>query len=138
MGFFTDVISAPYNAVTGQQTQWQKDADLAEGRAQIQAVADNVQKYYSDVVVQQAAQAAADANKAALAGDLSHLNAVQAKDGCGGGVDLSGVGLGCINSFSDLLAKLDTAVKIALAVGAVIGIIYVWTVFVAPFVKVRR
>ena len=128
MSWFADLVSLPYNAVTGNQTQMQKDAALMEGQTQIQGVADNAKAYY-DAHVAAVSQDAANAQSIALAKDQAALN--KANEQCSG-VNLSGIGLGCINSFSEFLAQLNTAVKIGLAIVAVVAVGYVF-LLVAPF-----
>jgi hypothetical protein len=132
MGWFEDIISLPYNAVTGQQTTLQQKADLEAGITQIQGVAVAADKYYGpDVAL--AAQNAADQNSVQLDANLNALNAKQAADGCAGGLDLGGLGLGCISSLSDL----SRWVKIALGLALAGVVVYVYVIFIAPFTRRR-
>lgn len=117
-------------------TDSEKACLVAAEKAQIGQVGANVKAYYPDNgPLQEITKTVVTQQQAQVEGDV---NAVAAMNSDCTGLDLSGVGLGCYNSFNDFLSSFNTAVKIALAVGVIIGIIYVWTVFVAPFAKVRR
>lgn len=106
----------------------------AAGQAQIQEVPDNVAKYYSDPALANLAQSTATAQEAQVAVDTATIVKSQ---GCSG-IDLTGAGLGCYNSWEDLLSTLDTSVKWALGLLAVGALAYVYLVFVAPFVSRRK
>jgi hypothetical protein len=124
MSWFADLVSAPYNAVTGQLTQWQKDSLTADEQAQIQTVSDNAAQYYgadSDtaLIADRTAQAQADN----AVGDVNTIAKLASTDkgGCPGGLNLNGIGLGCVSSFDDFLAKINTLTKWGLlAVGVLI------------------
>jgi hypothetical protein len=124
MSWFTDLYSAPYNAITGQLTQAQKDALTQDEVDQIHTVSDNAATYYgADSSTAAIAQQAADEQAAQAPTDTSTLAKLQATDkgACpNGGLNLNGVGLGCVSSFNDLLSQLNTLTHIGLALVGVL------------------
>lgn len=125
MGWFTDLYSAPYNAVTGQLTQGQKDALVEEGKAQIQSVVDNTRKYSGeDSAAYHTAETVAAEMEGKVQGDVDGLAAVDAAEGCNGGLNLKGLGLGCISG----LADIQKWIRIVLVLGVVAAIIYAFAI----------
>jgi hypothetical protein len=133
LSFLADLISAPYNAVTGNLTDWQKTSLSDAEQEQIHTVSENAAEYYGEdsstaliserVADEQAAQAGSDTNT------LAKLSA-SSPGGCpGGGLNLNGVGLGCISSVDDFLSKLQTLTHVGLLLVAVLAIGWVGITF---------
>jgi hypothetical protein len=88
----------------------QKSELIAQGQAEIQGVATNAATYYgADSQAAQVAQAAADANKAAVSLDVNQITADNASR-CSG-IDLSIVGLDCVQYW-----KIGAIVALVLAI----------------------
>jgi hypothetical protein len=125
MSWFTDLYSAPYNAVTGQLTQGQKDDLVESGKAQIQSVVDNTAKYYGeDSASYHTASSVAAMMEDKVQGDVDNLAAIDAAEGCSGGLNLKGLGLGCISSFADIKKWVD----IILFLGVLAVVLYGLTI----------
>jgi len=142
MSWWTDTWSAPYNAFTGKQTQAQIDAGVEENVASINAVSENAATYYgqdSDTA-QIAAQTAAE-QAAQVGTDVSTLQKLAATDpgGCPqGGLNLNGLGMGCISSFTDLLSRLNTLTKYGLVIVALLIVGWIALTFGPTVAAVSR
>jgi len=115
-----DFISAPYNAVTGKLTTLQEDSLTQAEKDSIYAVSDNAAKYYGkDSQTSIIAQRVADEEAAQAGTDTSTIEKLSASDhgGCpGGGLNLNGIGFGCISSVDDFLSELNTLTHVGLVV----------------------
>lgn len=124
MSFLADVFSAPYNAVTGNLTQWQKDSLTQAEQEQIHTVSDNAAEYYgADSSTALIAQRVADEQAAQAGSDTDTIAKLDASSpgGCpGGGLNLNGIGFGCVSSFNDLLSKLNTLTHVGLVIVAIL------------------
>lgn len=129
----SDCVPWYKHLLTGALSQEERDCLAAEERAQIQSVPDNVAKYYpNNTDAQLAAQREADRQKAQADADQNTLQAGECP-----GVDLGGIGFGCIRDFNDLLSKLGTTAKVLLAILALGVTLYV-VALVAPLIPRGR
>jgi len=126
MSFLIDLVSSPYNAATGKLTTWQQESLSQAEVDQIHTVSDNAATYYgSDSSTAAIAQVTADQQAAQAGTDTSTLAKLSATDpgGCpNGGLNLNGVGFGCVSSFNDFLSQLNSLTHIALVI---VGILIV-------------
>lgn len=124
MSFFVDLISSPYNAATGKLTSWQESSLTDAEKAQVYTVSDNAAQYYgADSSTALIAQQTADEQAAQAGTDTSTLVklATADKGSCpDGGLNLNGIGFGCISSVDDFLSQLNTLTHIGLGIVAVL------------------
>jgi hypothetical protein len=127
----SDCVSWFRNPFSSGLTQDEKNCLILQGQADIQTVPDNVAKYYPDqTTLQHITQQVADQQKAQVPGDVAAITKGQCD-----GLDLSGIGLDCYNSFSDFLSAMNTAVKVGLAVVVLILAGYFYVFAVKPAMK---
>ena len=124
-GLIVDIVSAPYNAVTGKRTTLQENESILEGQEAIQNVADRANEYYGEgSPTAIAAQQAANYNKPLVAGDVAAVSDSYAQ-GCSG-LNIFGC---CIDSYEGFLSCANSGVKIGLAILAGVTGIYLLVLF---------
>lgn len=126
MSILIDIISAPYNAVTGKETSWQVNEDIATGQDEITGVATSADEYYGDgSAASIAAWNAVHNNIGQVASDHTNIENQHAQSDCQG-INLLGC---CIDSYESFLTCGNTAVKIGLAALAALTGIYLFVTF---------